>query len=134
MYEAIFYDDPETGREPVREYLKGLGDRISGYIYGILLHIESNGQLPGFPLASHVEGAIWELRFHKQGIYPRILYATVVGARLILLEGFTKTTRETPDKHKKAAKNRLAEFLKRSENQKSLAKESKRHGKSKKKK
>lgn len=117
MYEAIFYDDPKTGKEPVRIYLDSLDDGVSGYVYEVLRHVEEKGRLPSFPLASHIEGSIWELRFHKQGAYQRILYAVVVGSRLLLLEGFTKTTRETPKKHKKIARERFTEFLKRSENQ-----------------
>lgn len=95
MHQAYFFVHPKTKRIPARDYLEGLDERSRGRFEQFLAYLQEHGALP-FPYASHIQGALREIRIRVARDRHRILYALVEGRRIILLLGFTKRTEKTP--------------------------------------
>ena len=82
------------GREPVREWLKGLpaderkaiGDDIRTVQFGWPL---------GMPLVRSLGGGIWEVRTGLKTRIARVLFSMFEG-QAVLLHGFIKKSQETP--------------------------------------
>jgi len=88
-----FYSTTE-GREPVREWLKGLpaderkaiGDDIRTMQFGWPL---------GMPLVRSLGDGIWEVRTRLPNRIGRVLF-TMAEGEAVLLHGFIKKSQETP--------------------------------------
>ena len=102
-----FYRSRE-GREPVRDWLKGLpaderkaiGDDIRTLQFGWPL---------GMPLVRSLESGIWEVRTRLRNRIARVLFTTFKGEAM-LLHGFIKKTRETPLPELRLARRRKREL------------------------
>jgi hypothetical protein len=85
---AFFYALP-SGREPVREWLKGLsadGRKIVGEVAWPI----------GMPLCRPLSRGLWEVRSTlTQGRIARVLFCEHAG-KMILLHAFIKKTQKTP--------------------------------------
>jgi phage-related protein len=115
MGAAFFYRD-RNGKEPVAEYLSRLaaktdkGSRIKlTKIRDYIAYLEREGTLAGEPYVKHLDGDIWELR----PIRDRILFASWIDGRFILLHCFTKSTQRTPRREIDQAKRNLADYIER---------------------
>lgn len=110
----IEYFRTDSGREPVRDFLDELPElprRLCEYVIDYL----ASGEIDQRPRhREYVADGIWELRITFQGNELRILYA-LEGDCAILLHGFKKKTRRTPDRAIALAKQRRAEWRKRRE-------------------
>ncbi len=91
---AAFYASP-TGREPVREWLKGL-DRADRKIIGEdIKDVEFSWPI-GMPLCRALGKGLWEVRSElTQGRIARVLFCAHDG-RMVLLHAFIKKTQKTP--------------------------------------
>jgi phage-related protein len=91
---AAFYALP-TGREPVREWLRGL-DRADRKILGEdIKDVEFSWPI-GMPLCRALSKGLWEVRSElTQGRIARVLFC-VHGGRMVLLHAFIKKTQKTP--------------------------------------
>lgn len=91
---AAFYASP-TGREPVREWLKGL-DRADRKIIGEdIKDVEFSWPI-GMPLCRPLGKGLWEVRSElTQGRIARVLFCAHDG-RMVLLHAFIKKTQKTP--------------------------------------
>ncbi|HEY6354267.1 MAG TPA: type II toxin-antitoxin system RelE/ParE family toxin [Burkholderiaceae bacterium] len=94
-----------TGREPVREWLKGLPTEEKREI-GADINTVQFGWPIGMPVVDHVDGDIWEVRTRLATRIARVLFA-IEGDVLVLLHGFIKKERKTPKADLDLAKQRL---------------------------
>ena len=95
----------DSGREPVREWLKAL-DQASRRSIGADLKTLQLGWPVGMPLARKMAEGLWELRSRLPSGIARTFF-TVQGARIVLLHGFIKKAQKTPPKELAIAKRRL---------------------------
>lgn len=100
----------ESGNEPVREWLKALpvddrrkiGEDIKTVEFGFPI---------GMPLVRPMGDGIFEVRTNLDGRIARVLFAIEDG-EMILLHGFIKKTKKTPDYDLKLAKKRKKDLTK----------------------
>ena len=108
---AVFYQTA-TGRELVRECLKTLGDRDRKAIGMDIATVEFCWPV-GFPQRRPLTGpkGLWEVRSNiSDGRIARIL-SGVHAQQMLLLHGFVKKTKKTPEKEIKLAMTRFREVL-----------------------
>jgi phage-related protein len=105
-----------VGNEPVREWLmklpederKQVGTDIKAVQYGWPL---------GLPLVDSLGGGLWEVRSRLPSRIARTIFFVQDGT-IILLHGFIKKTRATPDQELDLAKRRKREVQKQSPHRK----------------
>jgi phage-related protein len=102
---SVAFFRTETGREPVREWLKSL-PREERRIIGEDIKTVQFGWPLGMPLVRKLAVGLWEVRSHLPGRITRVLFTTGEG-RMVLLHGFIKKSRKTPAEDLELAKNRL---------------------------
>lgn len=118
MHEIIFYED-KNGNSPVYEFIKSLkskkgkdarinSEKVNDYIQSLAEY----GTFIGEPICKHLDEGIWELR----PLRNRILFASLVDGKFILLHQFVKKTQKTPRREIEKAKKELEDYLKRSKN------------------
>jgi phage-related protein len=91
---ARFYATPQ-GREPVREWLKGLQVEARRRIGFDLKQLEYGWPI-GMPLCRSLGRGLWELRSSlPDGRIVRVIFCVKDG-ELVLLQGFIKKTQKTP--------------------------------------
>ena len=91
---AVFYRLP-SGREPVREWLKGLNDADRKIIGEDIKDVELDWPV-GMPVCRPLGDGLWEVRSDiTQGRISRVLFCIHHG-RMVLLHGFIKKTQKTP--------------------------------------
>jgi phage-related protein len=91
---ALFYETA-GGRQPVREWLKGLspGDRQT---IGRDVQKVEFGWPIGMPYCRSLGSGLWEVRSDlTDGKIGRIIFCLLQG-RMVLLHGFVKKTQKTP--------------------------------------
>jgi phage-related protein len=98
----------DSGREPVRDWLKGL-DHESRKIIGEDIKTLQFGWPVGMPLARKLADNLWELRSRLGSGIARSFF-TVYAQRIVLLHGFVKKTQKTPTKELAIAKRRLTKL------------------------
>ncbi|MCC6341744.1 MAG: type II toxin-antitoxin system RelE/ParE family toxin [Bryobacterales bacterium] len=91
---AVFYRT-DHGREPVREWLRGLDPPDRKVIGEDIKDVEISWPL-GMPLVRAMGGGLWEVRSSlPRGRIARVLFC-VDSENMILLHGFIKKSRKTP--------------------------------------
>jgi phage-related protein len=95
----------ETGREPVREWLKSL-PREERRIIGEDIKSVQFGWPLGMPLVRKLDADLCEVRSRLASGIVRVLFTTDEG-RMILLHGFIKKSQKTPREELKLADTRL---------------------------
>jgi phage-related protein len=91
---ARFYRS-DSGREPVREWLKSLDDADRRVIGEDIKDVEFSWPI-GMPLVRSLGRGIWEVRSSlPHGRIARVLFC-VERECMVLLHGFMKTTQKTP--------------------------------------
>jgi phage-related protein len=96
------------GKEPVREWLKDL-DPADRKIVGDDLQTLEYGWPVGMPLCRPISShkGMWEARSNLASRrIARVLFC-IAGGRMVLLHGFIKKTRKTPDHELKVAAKRM---------------------------
>jgi len=84
-----------SGREPVREWLKALGDNDRKIIGEDIKDVEFSWPI-GMPLCRPLGNGLWEVRSEiTQGRTARVLFCIHDG-RMVLLHAFIKKTQKTP--------------------------------------
>lgn len=118
MYSIRFYKNKE-GKEPLKEYLAGLGakkdknsvlnfNKIRDYIQ----ILSTYGTRAGEPYIKHIDGEIWELR----PLRNRILFFGYDGEQFVLLSHFIKKTQKTPQREIEKAKRLMNDYVEEREN------------------
>ncbi len=95
----------DSGREPVRDWLKDL-DREGRKAIGEDIKTLQIGWPVGMPLARKLSDDLWELRSRLRSGIARIFFA-MYARKLVLLHGFVKKSQKTPAKELAIAKRRL---------------------------
>jgi phage-related protein len=101
---VVFYR-LDSGREPVREWLRGL-DKETKRIIGEDIKTVQFGWPLGMPLARKLAPELWEVRSSIDRRIARVLF-TVIDRNIVLLHGFIKKTQQTPSQDLALAKRRL---------------------------
>ena len=84
----------DSGREPVREWLKGLAAEDRKVIGEDIKDVEFSWPI-GMPLVSSLGRGLWEVRSSlPRGRIARVLFCVDQG-RMVLLHGFIKKTQKT---------------------------------------
>ncbi|NJM35963.1 MAG: type II toxin-antitoxin system RelE/ParE family toxin [Rhodomicrobium sp.] len=105
---ARFYQAP-GGREPARDFLKGLDDDDRKIIGEDIATLEYGWPL-GMPLCRPMGDGLFEVRSSLPGgRIARVLFCTRKGA-LVLLHGFLKKTARTPADDLALARKRMKEL------------------------
>src|ERR1041384_2625346 len=91
---AYFYRS-DSGREPVREWLKGLEPEDRKVIGEDIKDVEFSWPI-GMPLVRSLGRELWEVRSRlPRGQIPAVLF-WIENERIVLLHGFIKKTQKTP--------------------------------------
>ena len=102
---ARFYRS-ESGREPVREWLKRLLPVDRKVIGEDIKDVEYSWPI-GMPLVRSIGQGLWEVRSHLTGgRIARVLFCTTKNC-MVLLHGFIKTTQKTPKSEIQLALTRM---------------------------
>lgn len=101
----VFFFKYESGKEPVRDWLKDLS-AIERKAIGEDIKTVQFGWPLGMPLVRKMGKDLWEVRIHLQTRIARVLF-TVNGNSMVLLHGFIKKSSSTPADDLALAKNRL---------------------------
>ena len=104
--EAVFFRT-ESGREPVREWLRSL-DREAMKAIGEDISTIQFGWPVGMPLVRFLGEGIWEVRTRLRQGTARVLFICEQDT-MVLLHGFLKKTRKTPQKDLEMARWRAVE-------------------------
>jgi phage-related protein len=120
--EARFYAVPEADppSEPVRDWLKGLPQnerKLIGTDIGVVEFTWPKTKEYQPKLIDHIDGDIWEVRTHLPNRIARVLFA-VEHQTMLLLHGFIKKTKATPDADKKLAAKRLGKVRRQADRKK----------------
>ena len=102
---AVSLFKTETGREPVRDWLKAM-PREHRRIIGEDIKTVQFGWPLGMPLVRKLDRDLWEARIRLPDGIARVLFTAGVG-RMILLHGFIKKSQKTPQDELALAKTRL---------------------------
>lgn len=98
----------DSGREPVREWLKNLS-RENRKSIGEDIKTLQFGWPVGMPLARKMSNDLWELRSSVSSGIARTFF-TIYQNRIILLHGFVKKSQKTPSNELATAKRRLTKL------------------------
>jgi phage-related protein len=108
---AVFFRT-ETGREPVREWLQDL-PKAERKIIGIdIMTVQFRWPL-GMPLVDYLGSGVWEIRSKLRNRIARTLFFEHEG-EIVLLHGFIKKTRKTPNEDRALALQRKNAYIKSS--------------------
>ena len=108
---AVFFRT-ETGREPVREWLHGL-PKTERKIIGIdIMTVQFRWPL-GMPLVRSIGSGIHEIRSALPTRIARTLFFVCEG-EIVLLHGFIKKTRKTPNEDRALTLQRKNAYIKSS--------------------
>ncbi len=98
----------DSGREPVRNWLKGLSRENRKTIGEDIMTLQF-GWPAGMPLARKMGDKLWEMRSHLSSGIARTFF-TVYGGKIVLLHGFVKKTQKMPPRELAIAKRRLTKL------------------------
>lgn len=96
------------GTEPVRDWLRSLSAADRKAIGEDIKTVQLGWPL-GMPLVRHLGGGMWEVRIRLDNRIARVLFV-LLGATMVLLHGFIKKQRATPQPDLDLAKGRLKEL------------------------
>ncbi len=97
-----------SGREPVRDWLRSL-DRESKKIIGDDIKTVQYGWPLGMPLVRNLGAGLWEVRSQLRDGIARVVFAAEQGL-MVVVHGFVKKSRKTPQKELEIARRRAAEL------------------------
>jgi phage-related protein len=100
-----------AGKEPVREWLKGL-DQADRLIVGQDIATAEFGWPVGMPVSRSLGKGLWEIRSGiSNGRITRVIFC-VADDKMVLLHGFIKKTQKTPKADLDLALKRMKEASK----------------------
>ena len=106
---VVFYQSL-SGREPVREWLKGLSAEDRKLIGEDIKTVQYGSPL-GMPLVRKLKPKLWEIRSTLDNRIARTLF-TIDKDHIILLHGFIKKSQKTPEEDLDLALKRITNLEK----------------------
>ena len=112
--ELEHYETP-AGRQPVREFVEGLGSGPRGKVMQRLDQLEARGLATGPPIVKRIRGkdGLWELRIRFGSDIYRIIFVVCAGGRAVLLHGFAKKSQKVLGRDIWLAVSRMRDYLER---------------------
>jgi phage-related protein len=111
----VYYRDP-NGAEPVDDFIESLTSKraakIDEYVEEYLNGRPAAAPPPEFPVTSHVDGELRELRVRFGNVRYRVLYQRS-GNLIVLLHAIEKYTGAIPQADIDLAKRRMGDFTRR---------------------
>ena len=107
-----FYED-ESGRFPVREYLRGLAKPVKAKLGAVIRYVQEYNVAAREPHVRPITGKLWELRAEVDTNIYRIFYFFYTGKKIVLLHGFLKKTQKTPAREITIATQRMHDYINR---------------------
>ena len=105
---VVFYRTA-VGTEVVRDWLRGLDENDRNAIGHDLMRVQYRWPV-GMPLCRSIGDGLWEVRSDLPGNrIARVLFSVTQG-KLLVLHGFIKKSRKTPDEDLALARRRKREF------------------------
>src|SRR3954464_11415778 len=104
---VLFYRT-RSGTELVRDWLRSLDDRDQNTIGLDLTRVQFRWPV-GMPLCRAMGDGLWEMRTNLPSNRIARLLFCVTGDRILVLHGFIKKTRKTPDEELTLARRRKKE-------------------------
>ncbi|MCY4569512.1 MAG: type II toxin-antitoxin system RelE/ParE family toxin [Candidatus Poribacteria bacterium] len=102
---SVSFFRTDAGRLPVQQWLREL-DKTARKVIGEDIRLVQFRWPLGMPLVRKMETDLWEIRSRLSGRrIARILFS-VRGSKIILLHGFIKKSRNTPQRDLNLARNR----------------------------
>jgi phage-related protein len=105
----VVFFKTETGHEPVREWLKELSKEDCKVIGTDILTVQYAWPV-GKPLVDNLGDGIWEVRSRLDNRIARTLFV-MVDQEIVLLHGFIKKQKKTPQDGLELAKKRKKQYL-----------------------
>lgn len=96
-YRITFFEDPDTKRTPVQEYLQTLTEKEQTKISKYVDFLQQNKGVLGEPYTRHIRDKIRELRVDFGTNRHRIFFFTFINKNIIFLHAFLKRTAKTPE-------------------------------------
>ena len=109
MLRVVFFRT-NSGREPVREWLKGLDKSCRKTIGEDIKLVQFRWPL-GMPTVRKIESNLWEIRTRLPGGQIARVFFTVKDGKMALLHGFIKKSQKTPGHELKLARERKKLWL-----------------------
>lgn len=100
---VVFYRS-SSGKEPVREWLRGLSKADKRAIGSDIKTVQYGWPI-GMPVVRKLDTGLWEVRSRLDQHISRVLF-TVHGKTMVLLHGFVKKSQKTPKEDLQLAKER----------------------------
>ena len=113
MKNSVIFYETVTGNCPVAEFIKALPPKHQAKAIRNLELFEEYGQLLQGGFVSHIYDQIWELRIVHAKNISRILYFSPIGHTFVLLHGFIKKSRKTPQREINVAIKRMKDYVER---------------------
>ena len=114
MFKIEFFET-DDGRQPVRDFLLTLDEKMRTKVLRNMKHLQANGYELREPLSAPLGDKIFELRTQVGNNITRVLYFFYVGKTIVLTHGFTKKTQKTPPSEIERAEKYRRIYLKRKE-------------------
>ena len=106
---AVVFYRTRAGNEGVRDWLRGLPEAECSAIGQDLMRVQYRWPV-GMPLCRAMGNGLWELRSElPSNRIARLLFSMHQG-RILVLHGFIKKTKRTPDEDLDLARKRRSEF------------------------
>ena len=105
LFLVVFFEEPVSGRLPVKLWIKDLGKNDRGTIGKDLLFLQYNWPI-GMPYARYLGSALWEMRSTITNAIARLIFV-VRNDKIIVLHAFIKKTQKTPPSEIAIALKRL---------------------------
>jgi phage-related protein len=116
IIKVLFYET-EAGETPVETFIQSLSVKHGARVYWEIELLKEHGRNLKEPCAKQIQGeryqGIRELRIQFAGNISRLLYYMPAGRIAVLLHGFVKKSKKTPQKELETARARMADFQRR---------------------
>lgn len=111
----VEYFEKSDGTFPAEEFILSQDYKMQAKLFRMLELLEMKGNELREPYSKHLDDGIFELRAIQGKNITRVLYFFVVGKKVILTNGFAKTTQKTPASEIDTAKKYRKEYQSRKE-------------------